>query len=191
MKGVSKGIIGLVTKPVGAVAELVNQTGQGLLRITGVNRLPPNEHRLERRAFNRRFSLFTMSSTKLHAKLLHPNQQQQQSWTQIHAMLEAVYSLSSSGNSKSDAANLSGCYLALSDEALFVVDKQEDMLMRAFYVSEIEITRSDDDPTLLVITLLNRHAVATRKRNSVNEDNDPLLIDRLVNYVLQTSMKFL
>ena len=32
IKGVSKGIIGFVTKPVGAVAELVNQTGQGILR---------------------------------------------------------------------------------------------------------------------------------------------------------------
>ena len=55
--GVSKGIIGLVTKPVGAVAELVNQTGQGLLgRITGVHRIPTSELRMQRRALNKKVS---------------------------------------------------------------------------------------------------------------------------------------
>lgn len=168
-------MIGLVTKPVGAVAELVNQTGQGLLRITGVNRLPPNENRLERRPFNRSFSLFSISSTKLNSKLLH-----QITSSRIHVMLESVYTLSSSSNAKSDVANLSGCYLALTEDVLYIIDKQEDMLMRAFFMTQIDVTRGEDDPSLLIVTLLNKSPEDGVENN--------LAINRLVDFVLQTSI---
>ena len=71
IKGVSKGLIGLVTKPVGAVAELLNQTGQGLLKITGgTNRVPSSELRLQRRALNKEFARFSISFTKCVWKLI-------------------------------------------------------------------------------------------------------------------------
>lgn len=175
-----------MTKPVGAVAELVNQTGQGLLRITGVNRLPPNENRLERRPFNRPFSYFSISSSKLHSKLLH-----QMTSSRVHVMLESVYTLSGvAASNRSDVANLSGCYLALTDDVLYIVDKQEDMLMRAFYVSQIELTRQHDDATLLVVTLLNRSnpsAGGVPTAPGCGGGGEDLAIDRLVDFVLQTS----
>ena len=48
LKGVGKGLIGAVTKPVGGVMELVSQTGQGLMHGTGLaRRLPRKRVKLE------------------------------------------------------------------------------------------------------------------------------------------------
>ena len=52
IKSASKDLIDLVTKPVGAIAELFNQTGQGLLRITGTSRIPTSELHLQQIALN-------------------------------------------------------------------------------------------------------------------------------------------
>lgn len=38
--GVGKGLIGVVTKPLGGAMELVSQTGQGILQGAGLTRLP-------------------------------------------------------------------------------------------------------------------------------------------------------
>jgi hypothetical protein len=96
----------------------------------------------------------------------------------MHITLEAVYTLNANSSRKSDAADLSGCYLALSEDVLYIVDKQEDMLMRAFYVSQIEVNAGVEDSALLVVTL-------NRDKEERNED---VAMDRLVDYVLQTSM---
>ena len=38
--GVGKGLIGVVTKPLGGAMELVSQTGQGILQGAGLTQLP-------------------------------------------------------------------------------------------------------------------------------------------------------
>ena len=38
--GVGKGLLGVVTKPIGGAMELVSQTGQGILQGTGLSKLP-------------------------------------------------------------------------------------------------------------------------------------------------------
>ncbi len=53
-------------------------------------------------------------------------------------MIEAVYS-SPREKYLSNNYDMSSCYLILNDEVLYVVDKNEDMLLRAFYISEIDI----------------------------------------------------
>ncbi|CAF0986900.1 unnamed protein product, partial [Brachionus calyciflorus] len=126
LKGFSKGLIGLVTKPVGAVAELVNQTGQGLLKITGVSRVPLGELRLNKKPLNKEFSKFNISSTKFIWKLLNGNS------NRVNSIIDCVYV------SKTQT-NLSPCYLVLSDDTLYMMDKNEDMLLRAFYISEIDV----------------------------------------------------
>lgn len=190
LKGVSKGLIGLVTKPVGAVAELVNQTGQGILRITGVNRVPPSELRLERRPVNKSFSRFPISMTKCIWKLISASQTQM---IYIHTMIEAVYTFNETTMSLSKlksfgvtsaGANLSGCYLTLGDEILYIIDKNEDMLLRAFYLSQIDIAvkrgGSDTafDSSVLVVTLNSQ---------AVKPTHDMANMDRLVDFVMQTS----
>ena len=42
--GVGKGLIGVVTKPLGGAMELVSQTGQGILQGTGLGEMPMRLH---------------------------------------------------------------------------------------------------------------------------------------------------
>ena len=45
LSGVGKGLVGIVAKPVGGVAQLISQTGQGILYGTGLMNIP---HRRQR-----------------------------------------------------------------------------------------------------------------------------------------------
>ena len=47
--GVGKGLIGVVTKPLGGAMELVSQTGQGILQGTGLGETPRRLYEPERR----------------------------------------------------------------------------------------------------------------------------------------------
>jgi len=42
--GVGKGLVGMVTKPIGGAAEFVSQTGMGLLQGTGLSQFPKQHH---------------------------------------------------------------------------------------------------------------------------------------------------
>ncbi|CAF3398285.1 unnamed protein product [Rotaria sp. Silwood1] len=45
LSGVGKGLVGIVVKPVGGVAQLISQTGQGILYGTGLMNIPHRRHR--------------------------------------------------------------------------------------------------------------------------------------------------
>ena len=45
LSGVGKGLVGVVAKPVGGVAQLISQTGQGILYGTGLMNIPHRRHR--------------------------------------------------------------------------------------------------------------------------------------------------
>ena len=45
LSGVGKGLVGIVAKPVGGVAQLISQTGQGILYGTGLLNIPNRRHR--------------------------------------------------------------------------------------------------------------------------------------------------
>ena len=152
IKGVSKGLIGLVTKPVGAVADLVNQTGQGLLRITGVNRIPTSELRLQRTALNKEFARYSISTTKCLWKFIQTNDSVD--LTNLQGIIEAVYTVDESNEerveSEQDGYNLTGCYLCLTDDVLYVIDKNDDMLLRAFYLIQIDMAIQDSGKLNLI-----------------------------------------
>lgn len=63
LSGVGKGLVGIVAKPVGGVAQLISQTGQGILYGTGLMNIPHRRHRqLEQDArINTTFSLLKLS----------------------------------------------------------------------------------------------------------------------------------
>lgn len=198
IKGVSKGIIGLVTKPVGAVAELVNQTGQGFLRITGVNRIPPSEHRLQRRALNKEFSRYSISMVKCLWKLIiqHSSSSASTQIRSVNALIEVVYNpqlgLSDAARKSSLACNqLTACYLILNDHTLFVVDKNEDMLLRAFYITQIELSvKLNDKSSILIVELQNSNTNADDAEKNPNNLNEYELLyqntlDRLVDFIEQ------
>jgi hypothetical protein len=149
-----------MTKPVGAVAELVNQTGQCILRITGVNCIPPSELHLHRRALNKEFSRYSISMVKCLWKLIiqHSSSSSSTQIRLINALIEVVYSpqlgLSDALRKISLAVynQLTACYLILNDHTLFVVDKNEDTLLRAFYITEIELSvKLNDKSSILVV----------------------------------------
>ena len=174
LKGLSKGIIGLVTKPVGAVAELVNQTGQGLLKIAGINRITLNELRLYKKPLNMEFSKFSISSTKFANKLLNSNK----SVDRVNSIIECVYINKSQ-------VSLSPCYLALSDEILYMMDKHEDMLLRAFYISEIDLrlTKESDNEIGLCVMLNSPQLEDFVSENDKLHENN---LSRVMDFVLQS-----
>ncbi|CAF5088750.1 unnamed protein product, partial [Rotaria socialis] len=45
LSGVGKGIVGIFVKPVGGIAQLISQTGQGILYGTGLMNIPHRRHR--------------------------------------------------------------------------------------------------------------------------------------------------
>jgi hypothetical protein len=144
------------------VAELVNQTGHGLLKFSGMHGLGGGaELRMQRRALNKPFSRSAISITKCLWKLIASNNSSHNNnhnnsplgSNSVHAMIEAVYSSPSTkygtshhhyhnqnhfSNNQQDHL-LSACYLILNDDVLYIVDKGEDMLLRAFYIGEIDI----------------------------------------------------
>jgi hypothetical protein len=203
LKGFSKGLIGLVTKPVGAVAELVNQTGQSILRITGTARMPTNELRMQRRALNKEFARYSISITKCLWKIIA----QTHGSIYIHAMIEATAISNENKTAKSGAnsgkthlmENLTACYLMLSDDILYIIDKNEDMLLRAFYISQVDLsikssTEQNDvvgsaeavnDASLLVVTLHNER---TERFISEYQRLYENTMDRLVEFVTQASV---
>ncbi len=64
LSGVGKGLVGIVAKPVGGVAQLISQTGQGILYGTGLMNIPHRRHRqLEQDA--------RINTTISHLKLSH------------------------------------------------------------------------------------------------------------------------
>ena len=122
----------------------MNQTGQGLLKYSGINN-QSIEMRLQQKALNKRFSRYSISITKCLWKLIAANVVTAGGDIVlnncVHAMIEAV---SSSPRDKFLSSNydLTSCYLILNDEILYIVDKNEDMLLHAFYISEIDIKMS-------------------------------------------------
>ncbi len=188
--GVGKGLIGLVTKPVGAVAELVNQTGQGLLRITGVNRIPTSQLRLQRCPLNKEFSRFSISPTKCLSKFIQTNDSNS-SGIILNAIIEAVNTddeIKQAGQSSSthQPYNLTGCYLTLTEDVLYIIDKNDDMLLRAFYLAQIDLSTAPDNASLLIVTL---HSQKVEKFTNEYEKIYESTIDRLVEYIKVHSAK--
>ncbi len=187
-----------MTKPVGAVAELVNQTGQGILRVTGVSRIPSSELRLQRRALNKEFSRFNISMVKCLRKLILSSSNN----TTLNGMIEAVYSAEQVHSAKHHHEyNMTGCYLVLSEHTLYIIDKKEDILLRAFHLSQIDISIRND---VLVVELhvadlasTNNISTTVAAAEAVVDSTEVILseyekiyentFDRLVDFVEQAS----
>lgn len=82
-------------------------------------------------------------------------------------MIEAVHTVDETSSSASHT--MSSCYLIISERVLYVVDKSEDMLHRAFYIAQIELEINE---STLIITL-NREGF-----NSPERDDD-----RMVDFI--------
>ncbi|XP_021242343.1 vacuolar protein sorting-associated protein 13B isoform X6 [Numida meleagris] len=170
ISGVGKGIMGVFTKPIGGAAELVSQTGYGILHGAGLSQLPkqrshPNDQQVEQ-APN--------SHVKYVWKML-----QSLGKPEVHMALDVMI-VSGSGQQHD------GCLL-LTSEVLFVVSISEDTQQQAFPVTEIDCLEDDQQKDLLKVQLKQQRVPCDLEADGVRERLSEQQYNRLVEYITKTS----
>ncbi|XP_068040017.1 intermembrane lipid transfer protein VPS13B isoform X4 [Anomalospiza imberbis] len=170
ISGVGKGIMGVFTKPIGGAAELVSQTGYGILHGAGLSQLPkqrshPNDQHVEQ-APN--------SHVKYVWKML-----QSLGRPEVHMALDVMI-VSGSGQQHE------GCLL-LTSEVLFVVSISEDTQQQAFPVTEIDCLEDDQQKDLLKVQLKQQRVPSDLEAEGVRERLSEQQYNRLVEYITKTS----
>ena len=172
--GVARGIVGVVTKPLGGAAELVAQTGQGLLHGTGwcvdtTHRCPAMPEPI----------FASVSSSVKYSWKLHGNSNVQH--LNVLDVLEVT---------KDDAnlANSTPASLLLTPEAIHVILVDEDVQESVYSLEEVTLTPSEADPTMVVveITLPQEKPVYRPSSGGPKVCDLPYDIsDRVVQYVME------
>ncbi|XP_074879781.1 intermembrane lipid transfer protein VPS13B isoform X6 [Buteo buteo] len=170
ISGVGKGIMGVFTKPIGGAAELVSQTGYGILHGAGLSQLPkqrshPNDQHVEQ-APN--------SHVKYVWKML-----QSLGRPEVHMALDVMI-VSGSGQQHE------GCLL-LTSEVLFVVSISEDTQQQAFPVTEIDCLEDDRQKDLLKVQLKQQRLPSDLEADGARERLSEQQYNRLVEYITKTS----
>lgn len=170
ISGVGKGIMGVFTKPIGGAAELVSQTGYGILHGAGLSQLPKQRYQ----------------PSDLHADQA-PNSHVKYVWKmlqslgrpEVHMALEVVL-VRGSGQEHE------GCLLLTSD-VLFVVSVSEDTQQQAFPVTEIDCAQDHEQSGLLVVQLKQPRVACDTEVDGVRERLSEQQYNRLVDYITKTS----
>ncbi|XP_008290334.1 vacuolar protein sorting-associated protein 13B [Stegastes partitus] len=170
ISGVGKGIVGVFTKPIGGAAELVSQTGYGILHGAGLWQLPkqiylPTEEKS---------ALAPNSHLKYVWKML-----QSLGRPELHMALEVTI-VSGSGQEHA------GCLL-LTSEVLFVVSLSEDTQQQAFPITEVECQQEPGQQGQLTLTLQQQTVASDTEGDGVRERLSEQQYRRLVDYVMRAS----
>ncbi|KAJ8288378.1 hypothetical protein COCON_G00010370 [Conger conger] len=170
ISGVGKGIVGVFTKPIGGAAELVSQTGYGILHGAGLWQLPrqlylPAEEK-SAQAPN--------SHVKYVWKML-----QSLGRPEVHMALEVTI-VSGSGQEHA------GCLL-LTGEVLFVVSLSEDTQQQAFPVTEVECQQEPGQDGLLTLSLRQHRVHSDAEGDGGRERLSEQQYHRLMDYVTRAS----
>ncbi|XP_037309384.2 intermembrane lipid transfer protein VPS13B-like isoform X2 [Pungitius pungitius] len=170
ISGVGKGIVGVFTKPIGGAAELVSQTGYGILHGAGLWQLPkqlylPTEEKAAQ-APN--------SHLKYVWKML-----QSLGRPELHMALEVTI-VSGSGQEHA------GCLL-LTSEVLFVVSLSEDTQQQAFPITEVECQQEPGHRGQLTLTLQQQTVASDTEGDGIRERLSEQQYRRLVDYVTWAS----
>uniref|UniRef100_A0A3P9Q9M9 Vacuolar protein sorting 13 homolog B n=1 Tax=Poecilia reticulata TaxID=8081 RepID=A0A3P9Q9M9_POERE len=170
ISGVGKGIVGVFTKPIGGAAELVSQTGYGILHGAGLWQLPKQLYL----PAEEKSALASNSHLKYVWKML-----QSLGRPELHMALEVTI-VSGSGQEHA------GCLL-LTSEVLFVVSLCEDTQQQAFPITEVNIALQEH---LLQNNLPQVHLIRTSvplQGDGVRERLSEQQYQRLVDYVSRAS----
>ena len=138
LSGVGKGLVGIVAKPVGGVAQLISQTGQGILYGTGLMNIPHRRHRqLEQDArINTNISNLKLS----HTCQVTNNQDE------IVDILDYVL----------EHHNIEHGILILTKNGRFIVYHKDDENQHEDYLlDDIELSESPDSSGLLIFNNLS------------------------------------
>ncbi|KAF3691535.1 Vacuolar protein sorting-associated protein 13B Cohen syndrome protein 1 [Channa argus] len=170
ISGVGKGIVGVFTKPIGGAAELVSQTGYGILHGAGLWQFPkqlylPTEEK-SAQAPN--------SHLKYVWKML-----QSLGRPELHMALEVTI-VSGSGQEHA------GCLL-LTSEVLFVVSLSEDTQQQAFPITEVECRQEAGKQDQLTVTLQQQTVTRETEGDCVRERLSEQQYRRLVDYIMRAS----
>ncbi|XP_035381767.1 vacuolar protein sorting-associated protein 13B isoform X2 [Electrophorus electricus] len=170
ISGVGKGIVGVFTKPIGGAAELVSQTGYGILHGAGLWQLPKQLY---------------LPTEKKSADA--PNSQLKYVWKMLQSlgrpevhMALCVCMVSSSGQEHA------GCLL-LSGEVLFVVSVCEDTQQQAFPITEVQCRQDTHKPEKLTLTLQQQRVTSDSEGDGTRERLSEQQYSRLVDYVTRVS----
>ena len=128
--GVGRGMVGVVTKPLGSAAELIAQTGQGMLTGSGWSR-----DRLPRASLTPGLVLeLPSSSLKFQWKVMgSASAVTIAAASQVHDGLHSAVTV------------------VLSRSALYIHNEEEDAVRSVFSLGEVTVGEDKDDPTLLVV----------------------------------------
>ncbi|KAM5281500.1 intermembrane lipid transfer protein VPS13B isoform 1-T1 [Ctenodactylus gundi] len=170
ISGVGKGIMGVFTKPIGGAAELVSQTGYGILHGAGLSQLPKQRHQ----------------PSDLHADQA-PNSHVKYVWKmlqslgrpEVHMALDVVL-VRDSGQEHD------GCLL-LTPEVLFVVSVSEDAQQQAFPITEIDCAHDSKQNNLFTMQLKQPRVACDVEVDGVRERLSEQQYNRLVDYIAKTS----
>ncbi|XP_077430988.1 intermembrane lipid transfer protein VPS13B isoform X2 [Vanacampus margaritifer] len=173
ISGMGKGIVGVFTKPIGGAAELVSQTGYGILHGAGLWQLPkqlylPTEEK-------------SAEAPNSHLKYVW-KMLQSLGRPELHMALEVTI-VSGSGQEHP------GCLL-LTSEVLFVVSLSEDTQQQAFPITEVECQQEAGQRGQLTLTLQQQMVATDSEGEGVRERLSEQQYQRLVEYVKRTSHYF-
>ncbi|KAK6325959.1 hypothetical protein J4Q44_G00016030 [Coregonus suidteri] len=170
ISGVGKGIVGVFTKPIGGAAELVSQTGYGILHGAGLWQLPKQLYL----PADQKSALAPNSHVKYVWKML-----QSLGRPEVHMALEVVI-VSGSGQEHA------GCLL-LTGEVLFVVSLSEDTQQQAFPITEVACQQDPHHLGALTLTLQQQRLTNDVEGDSGREQLSEQQYGRLVDYVTRAS----
>lgn len=154
--GITRGLVGVVTKPLGGAAELVAQAGHGLLVGTGWTQdLKQREPSLPQHVCST-----NSSSLKFQWKF---------DCGQIIMMAEVVQQLESS---------MVPTTLIMTQDAVFIVSEEEDCQDSAFALTDLELVTCKDDPTRIELVQLKGKKLKSEQEYATNE--------RIVQFVMET-----
>ncbi|KAM4688560.1 intermembrane lipid transfer protein VPS13B [Discoglossus pictus] len=170
ISGVGKGIVGVFTKPIGGAAELVSQTGYGILHGAGLSQLPKQRYLPS--------DLQTDQAQNSHVKYVW-KMLQSLGRPEVHMALDVVI-VSGSGQ------EYEGCLL-LTSEVLFVVSISEDTQQQAFPVTEIECMEEPGTENCLKVQLKQQQVATDPETDGVRERLSEQQYNRLVDYVAKSS----
>ncbi|KAM8786132.1 intermembrane lipid transfer protein VPS13B isoform 1-T1 [Rhynchonycteris naso] len=170
ISGVGKGIMGVLTKPIGGAAELVSQTGYGILHGAGLSQLPKQRYQPS--------DLHAAQAPNSHVKYVW-KMLQSLGRPEVHMALDVVL-VRGSGQEHE------GCLL-LTPEVLFVVSVSEDTQQQAFPVTEIDCAQDSKQNNLLIVQLKQPRVACDVEVDGVRERLSEQQYSRLVDYVTKTS----
>ncbi|XP_035019480.2 vacuolar protein sorting-associated protein 13B-like [Hippoglossus stenolepis] len=170
ISGVGKGIVGVFTKPIGGAAELVSQTGYGILHGAGLWQLPKQLYL----PVEEKSAQAPNSHLKYVWKML-----QSLGRPELHMALEVTI-VSGSGQEHA------GCLL-LTSEVLFVVSLSEDTQQQAFPITEVECQQEPGQEGQLTLTLQQQTVTSDTEGDGVRERLSEQQYQRLVDYVTRAS----